>query len=155
MLIIGILAVAGSNSSLRWAQVALTIVWVVLYNLTIGPSAYAISSEVSAVQLRVKTVCLSKITHQLADIVAAVLEPYMMNPTQWNWKGKTAFFWAGLCFLTAIWSYFRVPETRGRTFEDLDLLFEHKISARKFENYDVDPYGSGELIVEKNKVSVE
>ena len=55
-------------------------------------------------------------------------------------QNYTAFFWAGLCFLCIIYTYFRIPEPRGRTFAELDLLFERKISARKFAKTEVDVF---------------
>lgn len=62
----------------------------------------------------------------------------MMNPTQWNWKGKTAFFWGALSFLTTVWAYFRIPETKDRTFEELDIMFDKRIPAREFQTYRFD-----------------
>lgn len=50
---------------------------------------------------------------------------------------------AGLCFLCFVYTYFRVPEPAGRTFAELDLLFEKKISARKFASTDVDVFADG------------
>jgi MFS transporter, SP family, general alpha glucoside:H+ symporter len=32
------------------------------------------------------------------------------------------------------------PEPRGRTFAELDLLFERRVSARKFAKYEVDVF---------------
>lgn len=71
-------------------------------------------------------------------VVGQVLEPYMINPTQWNLKGKTAFFWGTASLITTIWAYFRLPETRDRTFEELDIMFARKVPARKFKNYVMD-----------------
>ena len=34
-----------------------------------------------------------------------------------------------------IWCYFRLPETKHRTVEELDYLFDHKVNARKFKGY--------------------
>ena len=65
----------------------------------------------------------------------------MMNPTEWNWKGKTAFFWGGSAAITTIWASFRLPEAKGRTYEELDILFAKKLSARKFKGHAVDAYG--------------
>lgn len=39
-----------------------------------------------------------------------------------------------------IYTYFRVPEPTGRTFAELDLLFERRVSARKFATTDVDAF---------------
>ena len=50
------------------------------------------------------------------------------------------FLQAGGCFLCIIYTYFRVPEPTGRTFAELDLLFERRISARKFASTDIDAF---------------
>ncbi len=64
----------------------------------------------------------------------------MLNPTAGNWKGKTGFFWGGICFFCALWTYFRLPECKGRTYEELDILFNKRVSARNFKKYQVDAY---------------
>lgn len=52
----------------------------------------------------------------------------------------TGFFWAALCFLCIVYTYFRIPEPAGRTFAELDLLFEQRVSARKFAKTQVDVF---------------
>ena len=42
--------------------------------------------------------------------------------------------------MIAVWAYFRLPETKGRTYEELDILFAQKITARKFASTHVDAY---------------
>lgn len=37
--------------------------------------------------------------------------------------------------------FFRLPEPRGRTYGELDMLFEQRVSARKFAETKVDPFG--------------
>lgn len=46
----------------------------------------------------------------------------------------------GICFLCIVYTYFRVPEPTGRTFAELDLLFEQGVSARKFATAKVDAF---------------
>lgn len=46
----------------------------------------------------------------------------------------------GICFVCVIYTYFRVPEPRGRTFAELDMLFEQGVSARKFDQTEVDVF---------------
>jgi SP family general alpha glucoside:H+ symporter-like MFS transporter len=60
----------------------------------------------------------------------------MLNPSAWGWGAKTAFFWFGLNTLCLIWTYFRLPEPKGRTYGELDILFTNKVSARKFRTTD-------------------
>jgi SP family general alpha glucoside:H+ symporter-like MFS transporter len=63
-----------------------------------------------------------------------------VNPSAWNWGNYTGFFWAGLCALCCIYVYFRLPEPSGRSFAEMDLLFERKVSARKFATTHVDVF---------------
>jgi MFS transporter, SP family, general alpha glucoside:H+ symporter len=124
-----------------WAQAAICIIWVFTYSITVGPLAYAIVPEASSVRLRPLSVCLARTSYQLVNVISQVLEPYFMNPTAWNLKGKTAFFWGSTALCMFVWSYFRLPEMKGRTYEELDLLFERRVPARKFASTVVDPYG--------------
>ena len=39
-----------------------------------------------------------------------------------------------------VYTYFRVPEPQGRSFAELDLLFERHVPARKFASTDVDVF---------------
>jgi SP family general alpha glucoside:H+ symporter-like MFS transporter len=39
-----------------------------------------------------------------------------------------------------VYTYFNLPEPRGRTFAQLDVLFERRISARKFHKTEVDEF---------------
>lgn len=64
----------------------------------------------------------------------------MLNPDAWNWRGKSGFFWGSFCFLCVVWTYFRLPEPKDRTYGELDVLFERKISARHFSKTKADPF---------------
>lgn len=62
------------------------------------------------------------------------------NPTAWNWGNFAGFFWAGTCFCVFVYHYFRLPEPTGRTFAEIDLLFENKVPARKFKSTNVNAF---------------
>lgn len=64
----------------------------------------------------------------------------MLNPGAWDWGNYTGFFWAGICFCCIIYTYFRLPEPSGRSFAELDLLFEKGVSARKFATTEVNVF---------------
>lgn len=140
--IIGFLDLAPRSDSVKWTQSALTVIWLLTYSLTLGPTGWAIPSEVSATRLRSKTISLARNTYYIAMILANVIEPYMINPTEWDWKGKTGFFWCGTALLIFIWAFFRLPETKGRTFEELDILFAERVPTRKFKKRIIDAYGN-------------
>ncbi|EUC38675.1 hypothetical protein COCCADRAFT_21994 [Bipolaris zeicola 26-R-13] len=130
----------GRSSQGNYAQAGLMVGWLAIYYLTVGPMCYAIITEVSSTRLRSKSVCLSRIVYYIAQIISNVINPYMLNPTAGNWKGKTGFFWGGFAFLFFIWTFFRLPETKGRTFEEIDILFAQGVRARDFKSYEVNAY---------------
>lgn len=66
----------------------------------------------------------------------------MLNPNAWNWGAKSAFFWFGLDVACFIWTFFRLPEPKGRSYAELDVLFEEKVSARKFKNTVINPFAA-------------
>ncbi|KAM0245850.1 hypothetical protein ACHAP5_005170 [Fusarium lateritium] len=119
---------------------SLMIGWAVVYQLSVGSVAYSLVSELPSRRLQIKTVALGRIFYGIVGIVNAVLSPYMLNPTAWDWSNYTGFFWGGICFLCIIYTYFRLPEPNGRTFAELGILFEKRISARKFATTKVDVF---------------
>ena len=68
-------------------------------------------------------------------------------------KGYTGFFWGGCALLLTVWAFFRLPETKGRSFEELDLLFAKKVPARKFKTTSLDIVVEEEVIAQRAKAS--
>jgi SP family general alpha glucoside:H+ symporter-like MFS transporter len=141
LFIIGILDVLPNYENrpgLGWAQGALLDIVTFLYQFTIGPLTFVIFGEVGATRLRSQTVTVTTSSGFLLGIVLTVGTPYMLNETAGNWRGKSGFFWGGLCALSAVWCYFRIPETKGRTYNELDFMFENKVPIKDFKNYKFD-----------------
>lgn len=119
---------------------SIMLVWALFYQCSVGTVCYSLVAELSTRRLQIKTIVLGRNLYNVVGIVCSVLTPYMLNPGAWNWGNYTGFFWAAICFLCIIYTYFRVPEPRGRTFAELDLLFERGVSARKFASTKVDVF---------------
>ncbi|PYH74563.1 putative MFS alpha-glucoside transporter [Aspergillus vadensis CBS 113365] len=119
---------------------SMMIVWALFYQLTVGTVAYSLVAELSTRRLQIKTVVLGRNLYNIVAIVCGVLTPYMLNPGAWDWGNYAGFFWGGICFLCIVYTFFRVPEPNGRSFAELDLLFERGVSARKFAQTQVDVF---------------
>jgi MFS transporter, SP family, general alpha glucoside:H+ symporter len=139
LLLIGILSYpAVYNKSATWAQAAFTFIWLGLYSLTLGPQSFALAAEISATRLRAQTISIARLCYNLVGLVSSTIEPYLINPTEADLKGKTAFFWMAISILTIIWGIFRLPETKGLTYEELDILFQKRVPAWKFKSTPID-----------------
>lgn len=138
MFIIGFLALAPQGVNIGYASSAVYMVWFCCYELTIGPVAFIIVGETSSTRLRSKSIALGRNVYNVFSIISFTVAPYVLNPTEADWKGKSGFLAGGLCSLCALWAYFRLPECKGRTYEELDILFSRNLKAWEFEKYEID-----------------
>lgn len=149
LLIIGGLGFASRDSmGPSWGIGALLLVYTAVYDGTVGPVCYSIVAECSSTRLRAKTVVIARIFYNIAGTINVVKMPYFLNPDELDWGGKTGLYWGGLCFLCLVWTYFRVPEMKGRTYGELEVLFESKVSARKFATTHVDQFAGSRHVAE-------
>lgn len=155
LLLIGILDVvphsAGSSSGtgVVWGQSALLLICLLVYDFTIGPVCFTILCEIASVQLRSMTIGLATVACSIWNIIFAVAIPYAMDADEGNWKGKLGFLFAGIAALCTVWCFFCLPETKDRTFEELDILFEERVSSRKFKSHPITRDGevNAEIVV--------
>jgi sugar porter (SP) family MFS transporter len=136
-LAIGAIDLAPRRTSTIWAQCGLMLVCNLVYDLTLGPVCYVLLAEVSSVKLRGLTIALATVSCYAWSIVFAVVIPYAINEDEGNWKGKLGFLFAGTSLLCTIYCFLCLPETRGRTFEELDILFERRVPSRNFPRYKI------------------
>lgn len=141
LLTIGCVSLAGrDNVAAQWAIGSLLLVYTFTYDATVGPVCYSLVAELTSTRLRTKSVVLARNVYNIVGIFTNIITPRMLNPSAWNWGAKAGFFWAGTCALCAVWTYFRLPEPKGRTYGELDVLFENGISARKFSSTAVEEF---------------
>jgi len=133
-LLIGILSLIHNNGAL-WGMGVFTMLYMLVYQAGIGPLAYCIFAEISSARLRSKTVAWGVMCNQVSALIINVINPYLINPNEANLQGKVGWIFGGLGVIFTIWSWFFVPETGGRTIDELDLMFEKKIGSRQFSKY--------------------
>lgn len=138
--IIGFLDLAGSyelNSNYAYAQAGMMLIWAFAYQLGAGPLCFVFIGEVPSTKLRGKTIAFATAVQAMCYIIATIILPYMLNSDQGNLRGKTGFVFGALSTLCFVWCFFRLPETGGRSFEELDILFHRGVPTRKFKTYDI------------------
>ncbi|CDK28211.1 unnamed protein product [Kuraishia capsulata CBS 1993] len=124
-----------AKPGLAWAQASIMVVWTFLYQATSGPLTFVLIGEIPSTKLRGKTIAIATAIQSLCSIVTTVALPYMFSAEEANMRGKVGFVFGGICIFCSIWAYFRLPETRNRTFEDLDIMFYRKVPPRHFKKY--------------------
>lgn len=148
---IGILALVPNRNAV-WAQVAFMAVWSFVYQSTIGSVAWPMLTEISTSVLRAHTQALSTLVQGVVGTTWSFVLPYLVNPDEANLEGKIAFIYAGILGVCAVVSFFIIPETKGRTFAQVDLLFQSGVPARKFTSVEIDVLESTERCVREKEV---
>ena len=138
LLLVGVLDVLphySSSPSIINGQASLMVAYNFFYDLTIGPLCFVILCETSSAKLRGKTIALATAINALANMACAVGIPYAINPDQGNLRGKIAFIFFGTALPCVAGCFLALPETKGRTFEELDLMFQRKVTTKHFGTY--------------------
>ncbi|KAF5554633.1 quinate permease [Fusarium mexicanum] len=126
MLIIG--AVLATNapdtnsnkvSSASVAMIALIYLYVIGYSASWGPTPWVYVSEIFPTRLREYGVGLAATTQWLFNFVITEVTPAAINHTGWR-----AFLMFGIfCFANFAFVFFFIKETKGRSLEEMDVLF--------------------------------
>jgi MFS transporter, SP family, general alpha glucoside:H+ symporter len=140
MLIIGILGFIPSAGNISIAVAVVMIIVNLTFKLSLGPATYVIVGEACSSRVRAQTIVLGRAVYVVGQICVQQLNPRMLNSTSdaWNWGAKAGLFYFGLCCIWAVWIWFFLPETKNRSFAELDYLFQKRVPARQFTTYPVD-----------------
>jgi len=115
--------------------VAFTCVYMMCYNGMIASYSWLAGGEIPSQRLRSYTFGLSAAVGFLGAWLVTFTAPYFINPDSLNWGPRYGYIWFPSCIVAALWVFFFLPETKGRTLEEIDEMFEARLPARKFRHY--------------------
>lgn len=102
-----------------WATTAMAHIYILVYGVSYSPLGWALPPEVFPNSSRAKGVALSTATVWLSNFIVGVAVPPMIQQAGF---GTYAFF-AIMCLLAGLRAYFLVPETKGKSLEQMDEVF--------------------------------
>ncbi|KAJ9150903.1 General substrate transporter [Pleurostoma richardsiae] len=108
-----------ANTSAGWACAAMAFCFIMVYGVSYSPLGWSLPAEVFPNSKRAKGVALATCVNWLSNFTVGIATPPMLE----NIGFGTYIFFAVFCGLAGIWAAFLVPETRGKTLEEVDLLF--------------------------------
>lgn len=77
----------------------------------------------------------------LSAFIVTFSIPYLLGSPGANLKAKVGWILGGDSVLGVLFAIFFVPELKGRSLEEVDELFEAKIHAWEFKNYQTSGIG--------------
>ncbi|KAJ7113268.1 maltose porter [Mycena crocata] len=134
---LGVAASVGTSKSATLAQASLGLIISVLFTFAAAPVSWVIIGETSAIRLRPLTTGIGRATYYIVEIPCIFLGSYMLNPTGGNLGGKCGYVWAATALICWVGAYFELPEMKGRSYRELDILFKRRVPARKFAKTEI------------------
>ena len=107
------------NQDKAWTGVSFIFIYMICFGISWGPVPWAMPSEIFPSSLRAKGVALSAMSNWFNNFIIGLVTPALIQKTGY---GAYVFF-AVFCLLSGIWTFFVVPETAGRSLEDMDAVF--------------------------------
>ncbi|KAI3599979.1 sugar transporter [Moniliophthora roreri] len=114
---------AVSNAS-KYMMVAATMLFTFSFSVSWAPLA----AEVGTGALREKTMAFSSMLNVVCAFAVSFTLPYLLNPPYANLQARVGYIYGSIAAVAMLYAFFFVPETKGRSLEELDELFERKPS---------------------------
>ncbi|WVQ63618.1 uncharacterized protein L199_001771 [Kwoniella botswanensis] len=136
--VIGVMGVIEQTTSSQSASLAVICIWVVVYALCFAGTGWLLAGEISTPRLRAKTSSFIAATNAIAGTLYNTTVPLMLGTDgagARGWGLKTLFMFAILSAVGTVLCYFLVPETKGRTFNELDEMYEAGIPPRNMKKH--------------------
>jgi SP family arabinose:H+ symporter-like MFS transporter len=98
------------------------LAFVALYAVSLGPITWVIVSEIFPTRVRGAAASACMVVMYLADFAVTLTFPSVME-----WLGKGAFYlFAAICAGAAIFILALVPETKGKSLEEIESMWARR-----------------------------
>jgi facilitated trehalose transporter len=120
---------------LGWLPIVCLIVFFITYSGGMSNVPFIIMGEMFPTQFRSLLGAIASSFQLFCTFVAVYFFPNMLKTMG---KDGTFFFFTGCTLLSAIFVYFLLPETKGKTLEDIEQLFSSHNSEQRKSIYVLD-----------------
>lgn len=113
-----------AHAAAGWGAVVMIWLYIVNFAYSWGPASWILIAEIFPLSIRAKGTAIGASSNWMNNFIVAFITPPMLEGIKW---GLYIFFAAWLALGTAfVW--FFVPETKGKTLEEMDRVFGYAIS---------------------------
>ncbi|RDW68850.1 uncharacterized protein DSM5745_08610 [Aspergillus mulundensis] len=106
-----------------WAWIAFIYIYIVNFNYSFGDPhwihGWVLPSEIFNLSIRSKAISITTSATWMCNFIIGLVTPDMLETISWG----TYIFFAAFYLLALGFTFFFIPETRGKTLEDMDLIF--------------------------------
>lgn len=117
------------GDNLKWVAVGSVVVYIASFAFSLGPIGWIIVSEILPLKIRGFAMSLCTVANMIFNFVVVLTFLPLINHI-----GEASTFWIyGIIGIFCLFfTYFFIPETKGRSLEQIEKNWAEKIPARKF-----------------------
>ncbi|OAA66919.1 D-xylose-proton symporter [Niveomyces insectorum RCEF 264] len=107
------------HKSAGWAGIAFIYIYDINFSYSFAPIGWVLPSEIFNLGNRSRAMAITTSATWMCNFIIGLVTPDMLDTIKWG----TYIFFAAFCLLALVFTYFFIPETRGKSLEDMDLVF--------------------------------
>lgn len=107
--------------SLKLITVASVIVYIASFAISLGPIFWLLIAEIYPMNIRGRAMSIATLSNWLFNMIVAAT---FLTLTEKLGKGGAFWFYAAMCVVCIIFCRLFVPETKGRTLEDIEAYLK-------------------------------
>ncbi|KAI8842472.1 sugar transporter [Chytridium lagenaria] len=109
------------NSGLSWGAIFAVYLFLFAFASTWGPVVWSYQAEIFPLRIRAKGTGVATMTNWTWNAIIAYAFPIVFKAL--NRQPTVYWIFASMGFAMGFWAFVGVPETRGKTLEEMDELF--------------------------------
>ncbi|KAF9888247.1 Solute carrier 2 (Facilitated glucose transporter) member 8 [Aspergillus nanangensis] len=102
-----------------WAAVVMIWLYIMNFAYSWGPASWTLIAEIFPLSIRAKGTSISASSNWMNNFVIAFITPPMLSSITWG----TYIFFCVWCAIGGLFIFFFFPETKGKTLEEMDVVF--------------------------------
>jgi len=157
LVICGALGIVQDRSKAMNTVIAsMIMIYVFVFNLAWGPLAWVVATELATGKNRTKIMSVGTGSFWIAAWAVTFTLPYLYNPDSANLGPMVCWIYFGGAVISWLFVYFMIPETLGRSLEEINMMMEREIPTRQWKHYQVDNSqyrqdGDFDVVLQKEK----
>ncbi|KAF8593875.1 general substrate transporter [Ceratobasidium sp. AG-I] len=139
LIVCGALGIVKDRSKIMNTVIAsMIMIYVFVFNLAWGPLAWVVATELATGKNRTKIMSVGTGSFWVAAWAVTFTLPYLYNADSANLGPMVCWIYFGGAVISWLFVYFMIPETLGRSLEEINMMMEHKVPTREWKNYKID-----------------
>ncbi|KAJ4175320.1 hypothetical protein NW754_002322 [Fusarium falciforme] len=102
-----------------WGAVVMVWLYIVNFAYSWGPVSWVMIAEIFPLSIRAKGTTISASSNWMNNFIIAFITPPLLSDIEWG----TYIFFSVWCVVGGLFVYFFLPETKGKTLEEMDIVF--------------------------------